>query len=64
MNKDCARESVRIALTGGLVLLLTASRGILDAGRPRLAILQCRLMFLAWPWRSQSSGCKWPCMLE
>jgi hypothetical protein len=49
MNKDCARESVRIALTGGLVLLLTASRGILDAGRPRLAILQCRLMFLAWP---------------
>lgn len=44
----------------GLVLLLMASRTFLDAGRPGLAILQWRLMFLAWPWLGQSSGCKLP----
>lgn len=38
--------------TAVLYCYFTASRAFLDAGRPRLAILQCglvRLMFLAWP---------------
>lgn len=51
MTEDCAPKSVRKALPCCLVPLPTASRAILDAGRPRVAILQCRLVVLACPAR-------------
>lgn len=51
MTKDCAPESVRKALPCGLVLQLAASRAVADAGRLRVAILQYRLVLLAWPVR-------------
>lgn len=49
--------------TAVLYCYFTASRAFSDAGRPRLAILQCglvRLMFLAWP----VTRVQWPCILE
>lgn len=63
MTEDCAPKSVRKALPCGLVLQLAASRAVVDAGRPRVAILQYRLVLLEWLVRP-FTRVQWPCILK